>query len=90
LAHASSYPEYRGSAAELILLSLCVTQGCESLPFLAPTGTTIVVVASDPVIALDGESLITAVVTESAGTGVQNGTLVTFSATLSTLDPQES
>lgn len=46
--------------------------------------------ASDPVIALDGESVITAVVTESSGTAVQNGTLVTFSTTLGTLDPQES
>lgn len=78
------------SAAGLILFSVCVTQGCDSLPLLAPTDTTIVVVASDPVIALDGESVITALVTESAGTPVQNGTLVTFSTTLGTVDPQES
>jgi len=80
----------RGSAAGLVLLSLCLLQGCENLPLLAPTGTTIVVVASDPVIALYGESVITAVVTESNGTAVQNGTLVTFSTTLGTLAPQES
>ena len=67
-----------------------MTQGCESLPLLAPTDTTIVVVARDPVIALDGESVITAVVTESVGTPVQNGTQVTFSTTLGTVDPQES
>ena len=65
-------------------------QGCESLPLLAPTGSTIVVVASESDIPLNEESVITAVVTESVGTPVQNGTLVTFSTTLWTVDPQES
>ena len=78
------------SAVGLILVSLLGVQGCESLPVLAPTQSTIVVVASEPVIPLDGESVITAVVTESVGTPVQNGTLVTFSTTLGTVDPQES
>ena len=78
------------SAVGLILVSLLSIQGCESLPVLAPTQSTIVVVASEPVIPLDGESVITAVVTESVGTPVQNGTLVTFSTTLGTVDPQES
>lgn len=63
---------------------------CESLPLLAPTDSTIVVVASEPVIPLEGESVITAIVTEGVGTPVQNGTLVTFSTTLGTLEPQES
>ncbi len=78
------------SAVGFVLLSLCLIQGCESLPLLAPTASTIVVVASDPAIALDGASVITAIVTESAGTPVQNGTLVSFSTTLGTVDPQAS
>ena len=82
--------QHSWSAIGLVLVSLFGVQGCESLPVLAPTASTIVVVASDPVIALDGESIITAVVTESVGTPVQNGTLVTFSTTLGTVDPQES
>ena len=74
----------------LVLLSLTVLAGCDSLPLLAPSESTIVLVASNPVIPLDGESIITAVVTESVGTPVQNGTLVTFSTTLGTVEPQES
>ena len=74
----------------LVLLSLTVLTGCDSLPLLAPSESTIVLVASNPVIPLDGESVITAVVTESVGTPVQNGTLVTFSTTLGTVEPQES
>ena len=67
-----------------------ILPACESLPLLAPTESTIVVVASAPVIPLEGESVITAVVTEGVGTPVQNGTLVTFSTTLGRLEPQES
>ena len=73
-----------------VCLSLMMLPACESLPLLAPTDSTIVVVASAPVIPLEGESVITAVVTEGVGTPVQNGTLVTFSTTLGRLEPQES
>lgn len=78
------------SAVALILVYLFGVQGCKNLPLLAPTESTIIVVVSDPVIPVDGESVITAVVTESVGTPVQNGTLVTFSTTLGTVNPQES
>lgn len=73
-----------------VCLSLMMLPACESLPLLAPTDSTIVVVASAPVIPLEGESVITAVVTEGVATPVQNGTLVTFSTTLGRLEPQES
>ncbi len=78
------------SALALILAYLFGVQGCENLPLLAPTESTIIVVVSDPVIPVDGEAVITAVVTESVGTPVQNDTLVTFSTTLGTVNPQES
>ena len=78
------------SAVALNLVYLLGAQGCENLPLLAPTESTIIVVASDSVIPVDGESIITAVVTEAVGTPVQNGTLVTFSTTLGSISPQES
>ena len=78
------------SAVALNLVYLFGTQGCENLPLLAPTESTIIVVASDSAIPVDGESVITAVVTESVGTPAQNGTQVTFSTTLGSIIPQES
>ncbi len=79
----------RRYAWPLALGVLAALVACESSPLLAPTNSTIILVAEQPVIALNGESLVTAVVTEPAGTAVQNGTLVTFSSTLGTFDRQE-
>ena len=73
-----------------VLLTLTILSGCDSLPLLAPTGSTVRLVAGQAVIPLDGESLITASVTEEAGTPVQNGTEITFSTTLGTLDTQQA
>lgn len=74
----------------LALLALATISACDSLPLLAPSDSMITVVANPPVVPLEGESTITAVVTEPAGTAAQDGTLVTFSTTLGTLDPQEA
>lgn len=74
----------------LPLLVLVPLTACDTLPLLAPTGSTIVLIASDPVIPLNGDSTITASVTEPAGTPARNGTSVTFSTTLGTLEPQEA
>ena len=82
----SAYPSCR---LALVLATLSCGGACETLPLLAPNDSTIDVVASHPVIPLNGESVITAVVTEPAGTPVQNGTLVTFATTLGTLDRSE-
>jgi hypothetical protein len=72
----------------LVLISFC--GACETLPLLAPTDSTIDLLANPAVVPLGGKTTITAVVTEPAGTPVPNGTLVTFSATLGTLDPIEA
>ena len=80
------------SARTLLLLiaSVSLFPACDSLPLLAPTDSTITVVATQSVVPLGGETTISAVVTEPSGTAVQNGTLVTFSTTLGMLDPQEA
>ena len=73
----------------LLLALLGCLAACDTLPLLAPTDSTIRLVAEQPVISLNDESLVTAIVTEPAGTPVQNGVLVTFSTTLGTFDRQE-
>ena len=74
----------------LSVLALPALSACDSLPLLAPTGSTVMLVASQAELPLDGQSVITASVTEEAGTPVQNGTEVTFSTTLGTLDTQHA
>lgn len=60
------------------------------MPLLAPTNTTIRLVAGLGVLPVAGSTEITAVVIESAGTAVQNGTVVTFTSSLGTIEPREA
>jgi hypothetical protein len=60
------------------------------MPLVAPTGTTITLFASSTTVGLNASIEITANVIESAGTPVQNGTVVTFTTTLGTIEPAEA
>jgi hypothetical protein len=62
---------------------------CDKVPLLAPTNSTIRLTASVGVVATNGSIDITAVVIESGGTPVQNGTVVTFSSSLGAIEPRE-
>jgi PKD repeat protein len=64
--------------------------GCDKVPLLAPTNTTIRLISSLSVLPTNGSTEITAVVIESAGTPVQNGTVVTFTSSLGTVEPREA
>jgi len=59
------------------------------MPLLAPSASTITVFAANSVVGINESVSITAVVLESGGTPVQNGTVVTFATTLGTMDPVE-
>ena len=72
------------------LLLLASLADCDRPPLFAPTGSTIILVAERPVIVLGEETLVTATVIEPANTPVQDGTSVTFSTNLGSLDPQEA
>ena len=60
------------------------------MPLAAPTDSTITLFASSTTVGLNGSIEITATVIESAGTPVQNGTVVTFTTTLGTIEPNEA
>lgn len=64
--------------------------GCDKVPLLAPTNTTIRLISNVSVLPTNGSTEITAVVIESAGTPVQNGTVVTFTSSLGTVEPREA
>lgn len=72
-----------------LLVAALAASACDKVPLLAPTNTTIRLVSSVGVLPLSGSTEITAVVIESAGTPVQNGTVISFSSSLGTVEPRE-
>lgn len=63
---------------------------CDKVPLLAPTNSTITLSASARVLPLNGSTGLSAFVTESSGTPVQNGTTVRFTTTLGSVQPVET
>ncbi len=63
--------------------------GCDKAQLLAPTQSTITVTAATTLLSSSGETDISAVVVEQAGTPVQNGTTVRFTTNLGRIDPVE-
>jgi hypothetical protein len=69
---------------------LLLAAGCDKVPLMAPTGSTISLFARDMVLPVQGTTEIVATVIEQGGTPVHNGTLVTFTSTLGRIEPQEA
>ena len=63
---------------------------CDKVPLLAPTESTITLVSDRAVVPVNGTAQIIATLIEQSGTPAHNGTLVTFTTTLGTLDPREA
>jgi adhesin/invasin len=64
--------------------------GCDSTPLTSPTGSTMTISTDRSVLPLNGQATVRAVVIEAGGTTVHNGTVVTFTSTLGTVDPVEA
>src|SRR3954469_5552140 len=72
------------------LAVMCTTAGCNKVPLLAPSGTTITLGTNSTIVQSNGSALVTATLLESSGTPVQNGTSVTFSTNLGRMTPVEA
>lgn len=72
------------------LVSLLAASACDKVPLTAPTASTVTLYTDTTVIPLNGSAQITATVIESAGTVVQNGTVVTFVTTLGIFEPADA
>ena len=87
-------PGRRRSAAagRLLVLALLALMGssCDKMPLTAPSNSTITLYAARLAVGLNGAVDVTATVIESAGTPVQNGTVVVFTTTLGSIDPVEA
>ncbi len=81
-------------AAAVLGLAFCLTAAgvtsCDKMPLAAPTQSTITLYASSTTVGLNSSVDIIATVIESAGTPVQNGTVVTFTTTLGTIEPVDA
>jgi hypothetical protein len=64
--------------------------GCEKVPLLAPTGSTITLTSSTPVLSANGQAQIVAQLIESAGTPPHSGTHVTFTTSLGVIQPVDA
>lgn len=74
----------------IAVLTVGVVVACDRVPLTSPTGSTIALSVDRDTLPLNGQATVTAVVTESAGTPVQNGTTVTFQTSLGRTDPIEA
>jgi adhesin/invasin len=63
---------------------------CDKVPLLAPGGSVITLSANALTVPANGTVGLTAFVSESSGTPVQNGTTVRFTSTLGTVSPTEA
>lgn len=79
-----------GAAVFAILAAAVWTGGCQQVSLTAPSGATIQLSANATTVALNGRVTITAIVLEQGGVPVNNGTVITFTANLGSIDPSEA
>ncbi len=72
------------------MLAVCSSWACEKVPLTSPTGSVISLSTNSNIVPVNGSAQITATVTESAGTAVQNGTTVVFTSDFGRMDPAEA
>jgi hypothetical protein len=77
-------------AAALGLLAMLTSVACDKVPLTAPTGATVTLFSNTTIVPVNGTAEITATVIEAGGTGVQNGTVVSFTTTIGQVDPVEA
>jgi PKD repeat protein len=72
-----------------VLSSFILATGCNKVPLLAPTGSSITLTASATTLPINGATDLIAQVLEASGTPPQDGTLVTFTTNLGTVQPPQ-
>ena len=77
----------RWQTAGVLLLVALATTSCKKVALTAPTGSTLQLYASRTTAGLNSSVAVTAVVIESGGTPVHDGTSVSFFSTLGTMTP---
>ncbi|HXG89117.1 MAG TPA: PKD domain-containing protein [Vicinamibacterales bacterium] len=78
----------RITAVLAVLVVVSIAVGCDKVALLAPTQSTITLSVNSTSVAANGTVEVTATVIEQAGTAVHNGTEVTFTSSVGTLEPR--
>ena len=74
----------------IIAITFSSLWGCEKMSLVSPTGSTITLTVNKTSVPINGTAEVTAAVIESAGTPVQNGTVVTFTSSFGNIEPREA
>jgi len=80
----------RRAITSVCVASIVLAAGCQKVPLLAPTGSTITLTSSATTLPLNGSTDIIAQVIEAAGTPPHSGTHITFSTNLGSVQPSEA
>src|SRR5258707_9370599 len=73
-----------------VLAATGLTVGCQKVPLLAPSGSTITITASTTALPVNGTTQLVAQVIEASGTPPHSGTEITFTTTLGTVQPAQA
>ena len=71
----------------LAFATTALVVACDRVPLTSPTGSTISVTVEQTTLPVNGQAAVRAIVIESSGTPVQNGTQVDFSSALGSFNP---
>ena len=82
-------PNGRPKGIFLLVAAALLTAACDSVPLLAPSGSTIILTATNNAIAANGTAQLIAQVLEPSGTPPHPGTQVIFTTTLGVVEPGE-
>ena len=76
--------------AALLTVTALAAVSCQKVPLLAPSGSTITLIASATTLPTGGSTDVIAQVIEPAGTPPHEGTHITFTTTLGSIQPSEA
>src|SRR5713101_1285897 len=76
--------------AGIVFASALLIAGCQRVPLLAPSGSSITLIATATALPINGSTDLIAQVIEASGTPPQHGTRITFSTTLGSIQPSEA
>ncbi len=76
--------------AGVVFASALLVGGCQRVPLLAPSGSTITLIASATALPVNGSTTLIAQVIEASGTPPQQGTTVSFTTTLGSFQPSQA
>jgi hypothetical protein len=89
-AGSSPRPRTRLLGLVVVLAVAVLASTCDSVPLLAPSGSTIILTSSNNAISASGTAQLIAQVLEASGTPPHPGTQVIFTTTLGVIEPSEA